>query len=77
MIGHVIEKAFHPAYRCECCGDGCDCGCVEACPSHKPTCANCKHRNPCRDALEAGAMQPLNCVQRDKWEPSVSEPAND
>lgn len=32
MIGHILEKAFHPANKCECCDSGCDCGCVETCP---------------------------------------------
>ncbi len=36
----ATREAFHPgcepkaAKDCECCGDGCDCGCIEGCPAH-------------------------------------------
>lgn len=36
MDTNAIARAI--AGLCECCSTGCDCGCVDACPRHRPRC---------------------------------------
>jgi len=36
LLKEVELERKYPYWRlCECCGEGCDCGCVDLCPVHK------------------------------------------